>query len=204
MLSRNRDLPAETLDGYRIGLYGNIEGPRDAAAVLAAGGDGVGLFRTEFLFEDAARIPTEDEQYEAYRTAAEGLAGKPVVIRTLDLGGDKVQPDPTVERERNPFMGLRSLRYCLAHPEIFLPQLRAILRAARHGDVRIMFPMVSNVGEVRQAKAFLARAAASSRRRGGRSVATCRWASWWRRLPRPWRAMSWRRRSASSRSARTT
>ncbi len=154
-LARGRHLPAETLDGHRIRLYGNIERPGDVEAVLEAGGDGVGLFRTEFLYENPGCPPTEEEHYAAYRRAAEGLAGKPLVIRTFDLGGDKVTADPSLARERNPFMGLRSLRYCLAHPEVFVPQLKAILRAAVHGDVRIMFPMVCTVEEVRRARAIL-------------------------------------------------
>ncbi|MCU0726303.1 MAG: phosphoenolpyruvate--protein phosphotransferase, partial [Planctomycetes bacterium] len=152
--------------GHRVLLFGNIERPEDVSTVLAAGGDGVGLFRTEFLFDNPSRPPTEERHYEAYRRAAEGLRGKPIVIRTLDLGGDKVQAEPMPESERNPFMGLRSLRYCLARPEVFLPQLRAILRAAVHGDVRIMFPMVSSVEEVRRAKELLAEAAGQLEREG--------------------------------------
>jgi phosphotransferase system enzyme I (PtsI) len=165
-LARGRDLPAETLDGHRVLLFGNIERPEDASTVLSQGGDGVGLFRTEFLFDDPSCPPTEARHYEAYRDAVARLSGKPIVIRTLDLGGDKISADPAAEIERNPFMGLRSLRYCLAHPEVFLPQLRAILRVAVHGDVRVMFPMVSAVEEVRRAKELLVEAAGQLEREG--------------------------------------
>jgi phosphotransferase system enzyme I (PtsI) len=154
-LKRSTHLVAETRDGIRIKLFGNIEHPRDAAAVRKHGGDGVGLFRTEFLFTDPANPPTEEQHFEAYRQTIRKLEGKPLVIRTLDVGGDKISADPTMEPERNPFMGLRSIRYCLARPEIFVPQLKAILRAADLGDVRIMFPMISAVEEVRKANAYL-------------------------------------------------
>jgi phosphotransferase system enzyme I (PtsI) len=163
-LERSVHLPAETLDGHRVDLFGNIERPSDAKAVLKAGGDGVGLFRTEFLFKDPGNPPSEDEHYRAYRETVELLEGKPLVIRTLDVGGDKILADPALEKERNPFMGLRSIRYCLVRPEIFVPQLKAILRAAVHGDVRIMFPMVSAVEEVRQARDLLEEAREELRR----------------------------------------
>lgn len=163
-LARSTDLPAETLDGYRVRLYGNIERPRDATAVVEAGGDGVGLFRTEFLFDDPARPPTEEEHFEAYRETVKRLEGRPLVIRTLDLGGDKIILDENLRKERNPFMGLRSLRYCLSAPEVFIPQLKGILRAAEKGDVRIMFPMVTAVEEVRRAKELLEDAKAELRR----------------------------------------
>jgi phosphotransferase system enzyme I (PtsI) len=163
-LERSKELVAETLDGYRIRLFGNIERPRDATAVLAQGGDGVGLFRTEYLFTDPDRPPSEEEHYDAYRETIRRLDGKPLVIRTLDVGGDKILADRSLAKERNPFMGLRSLRYCLAAPEIFVPQLKAILRAAAHGDVKIMFPMVAAVEEVRRAKEYLAEAREELRR----------------------------------------
>lgn len=155
-LERSRHLPAETRDGHRIRLHGNIEAPRDASQLVAAGGEGVGLFRTEFLFTDPRNPPTEEQHYRAYIDTLERLEGRPLVIRTLDVGGDKILADRALELERNPFMGLRSIRYCLARPAIFRPQLRAILRASNHGDVRIMFPMVDTVEEVRQAKQHLA------------------------------------------------
>jgi phosphotransferase system enzyme I (PtsI) len=157
-------LPAETLDGHRVHLFGNIERPGDVKAMLKNGGDGIGLFRTEFLFKDPSDPPTEDEHYRAYRETVEHLEGMPLVIRTLDVGGDKILADPALETERNPFMGLRSLRYCLARPEIFVPQLKAILRAAVHGDVRVMFPMVSAVEEVRQARDLMEEAQQELRR----------------------------------------
>lgn len=165
-LSRSTHLPAETIDGHRIRLFGNIERPSDAKTVRKNGGDGVGLFRTEFLFTNPQNAPTEDEHFRAYRETAESLDGQPLVIRTLDVGGDKIIADPALERERNPFMGLRSLRYCLVRPEIFIPQLKAILRAADHGDVRIMFPMVSSVEEIRRAKDMLEEARSDLRREG--------------------------------------
>jgi len=157
-LTLSRYLSAETLDGHGIRLLGNIERPRDATAVIEAGGDGVGLFRTEFLFQDPSSPPTEEEHYLAYKEAVDRLEGRPIVIRTLDVGGDKILADPALARERNPFMGLRSLRYCLTSPQLFVPQLKAILRASAHGDVRIMFPMVSTLEEVRSAKEHLGEA----------------------------------------------
>jgi phosphotransferase system enzyme I (PtsI) len=154
-LESQRHLAAETRDGHRIRLFGNIERPDDAAEVLKAGGDGVGLFRTEYLITDPHSPPTEEEHYDIYRKTVENLEGKALVIRTFDIGGDKVIMDAALEKERNPFMGLRSLRYCLERPDFFMPQLKAILRASNLGNVRIMFPMVSTADEVRQAKDLL-------------------------------------------------
>jgi len=150
-----RELPCQTRDGTRIRLLGNIEFPHEAEAVLVHGGDGVGLYRTEFLFLTRPNEPSEEDHYEAYRGAIERLEGRPLTIRTLDLGADKYTQQRAIEPERNPFLGLRSIRYCLAHPDLFKTQLRAILRASVHGPLKVMFPLVSNVMELRQAKMIL-------------------------------------------------
>ncbi len=144
------ELPAQTLDGVRVHVYGNIEFPDEAAKVVALGGDGVGLFRSEFLHLRAGRQPTEDEHFEAYREAVEALGGRPLTIRTLDLGSDKqAQGAPP---ERNPALGRRSIRQSLQEIATFRVQLRAALRASALGPVRIMFPLVTNVLEQRQAR----------------------------------------------------
>lgn len=147
-----RDLPAETRDGERILLMSNIEFPREAAAGLEKGADGVGLYRTEFLFLRPEGAPTEEEQYRAYVEAIEGAKGCPVTIRTFDLGADKYTQQRSYEQERNPMLGLRSIRYSLQNLDMFKIQLRAILRAASHGKVRMMFPLVSSLMEFRQAR----------------------------------------------------
>jgi len=152
------DLPSVTTDGRRVEIAANIGTPRDVAAVLASGGEGVGLYRTEFLFMDKTGLPGEQEQFEAYRAVAEGLEGRPVIIRTLDIGGDKELEWLPSPREMNPFLGWRAIRICLAEPEIFKVQLRAILRASAFGKVLIMYPMISGVGEVRAANVLLAQA----------------------------------------------
>jgi phosphotransferase system enzyme I (PtsI) len=153
-----RDLPAETRDGTRIGLSGNIEFPQEASHCLERGADGVGLYRTEFLYLGRQTDPSEEEHLEAYLQVMRTLgANKPVVIRTLDLGADKfaTATEPVAE-ERNPFLGLRSVRLCLRNLTLFKTQMRAILRASALGDVRIMFPMVSTLLEIRQCKMILA------------------------------------------------
>jgi phosphotransferase system enzyme I (PtsI) len=153
-----RDLPAETRDGTRVMLLGNIEFPQEAAHCLERGADGVGLYRTEFLYLGKHSDPTESEHLDAYLTVLRTLGGsKPVVIRTLDLGADKfaTATEPVAE-ERNPFLGLRSVRLCLRNLTLFKTQMRAILRASAFGDVRIMFPMVSTLLELRQCKMILA------------------------------------------------
>ena len=160
-LAELTDLPAVTLDGQLIELSGNIEFPAEAPACLERGAHGVGLYRTEFLFLNADRPPTEDEQFASYKAVVLALEGKPIVIRTLDLGADKLasyQLGGFVEQ--NPALGLRSLRLSLHDPSLFRVQLRAILRAATLGDVRVMFPLVSTVGEVRHARRLLKEAAA--------------------------------------------
>jgi phosphoenolpyruvate-protein phosphotransferase (PTS system enzyme I) len=150
------DLSAVTTDGKRVEIAANIGTPRDVPAVLANGGEGVGLFRTEFLFMDKAFMPDEQEQFEAYKAVAEGIKDRPVIIRTLDIGGDKAAKWLSAPQEMNPFLGWRAIRICLAEPEIFKTQLRAILRASAYGKVLIMYPMISGVGEVRAANAILA------------------------------------------------
>jgi phosphotransferase system enzyme I (PtsI) len=156
-LGELRNLPAETRDGVRIPLLGNIEFPQEAAHCDERGADGVGLYRTEFLYLGRKSDPTEAEHLDAYLTVLRRLGPKPVVIRTLDLGADKfsMASDPVPE-ERNPFLGLRSVRLCLRNLTLFKTQMRAILRASAFGDVRIMFPMVSTVLELRQCKMILA------------------------------------------------
>lgn len=144
-------LPAVTLDGTRVVLAANIERPDDTVAVLAGGAEGVGLFRTEFLFLKRQALPTEDEQYEAYRQVALAVKPHPVIIRTLDLGGDKFLTPLQVPKEMNPFLGWRAIRLCLQERDLFRAQLRAILRASTEGNVKVMFPMISGLDELNQA-----------------------------------------------------
>ncbi|MFZ1399519.1 MAG: phosphoenolpyruvate--protein phosphotransferase [Candidatus Promineifilaceae bacterium] len=147
--------PAITLDDHRIEIAANIGGAADAIKANASGAEGVGLLRTEFLFLDRATPPSEEEQFEVYRQIAEAMAGKPVIIRTLDIGGDKPLPYVQVPPEDNPFLGERGIRLCLNRPELLREQLRAILRAASYGSLRIMFPMVADMSEWRAAKAMV-------------------------------------------------
>jgi phosphotransferase system enzyme I (PtsI) len=151
-----RELPAVTKDGVRIKLLGNIEFPTEAGQCLERGAEGVGLYRTEFLFLGKDKDPTEEEHFEAYREVVSRMPGKPIVIRTLDLGADKFSSvsDP-YQLERNPFLGVRSIRLCLRNLPLFKTQLRALLRASAFGDVRIMFPMISTLTELRQSKFLL-------------------------------------------------
>ncbi len=149
------DLPAQTLDGHRMILSGNIELPSDAPMVLAAGAEGIGLFRTEFLYLNRAEFPTEDEQYKQYLEVARAVKPHAVIIRTLDIGGDKFRSEDTSPQEVNPFLGFRAIRFCLANVDIFEAQLRAILRASAEGNVKIMYPMISGVAEVVQANDIL-------------------------------------------------
>ena len=135
--------PAVTLDGRIIHLSANIEDQHDVEAVIKHGAEGVGLFRTEFLFINREKLPTEDEQYEVYREVAAALKLQPVIIRTLDLGGDKFSSQLQLAEEMNPFLGWRAIRFCLAQPEVFRAQLRAILRASASGNVKMMYPMIS-------------------------------------------------------------
>jgi len=163
-LARLRHLPALTRDGERVELQANIEQPEDVAAALAAGAVGIGLFRSEFLFMNRdGELPGEDEQYEAYRTAVEAMQGRPVTIRTVDIGADKSLDRMSANELRhehalNPALGLRAIRWSLSEPAMFRQQLRAILRAAAHGRVRILIPMVAHLSEVRHTIEALARA----------------------------------------------
>ncbi len=147
--------PVETTDGVRIDVFANIGGLQDLDAALANGADGVGLFRTEFLYLENDHWPTEEEQYEVYRKALEAFGTRPVVIRTLDIGGDKALPYAALPSEENPFLGLRAIRYCLQEVEVFHTQLRALLRASAHGTLWIMFPMVETLDELRSARKHL-------------------------------------------------
>jgi len=148
-LKRLRTTSASTLDGTPVQLHANIELPADLDAVRQSGATGVGLFRSEFLFLNRKGLPSEEEQYEAYRAVAEGMKGLPVTIRTLDVGADKTLDQPQ-EVMPNPALGLRAIRFCLAEPQIFNTQLRAILRASRHGRVQILLPMLSSLTEIAQ------------------------------------------------------
>src|SRR5262249_30174076 len=150
-----RDLAAETKDGHRVELLGNIEFPYEVPGCLNQGATGIGLFRTEFLFMQPGALPSEEEQFQAYKAAAAALGDRPLVIRTMDVGGDKLTPGGNWEPEKNPFLGLRSIRYSLQHLAIFRPQLRAIVRASAYGNIRVMFPLISRIMELRQAKFVL-------------------------------------------------
>lgn len=158
MLAQFKDRSGETSDGRRVIVEGNIGTPEDAVRVAELGGEGVGLFRSEFLFMDRDDLPSEEEQFEAYKKACETMAGKPVIIRTLDIGGDKEVPALNLEKEQNPFLGYRAIRICLNQTDLFVTQLRALLRAAQYGDLRIMFPMISSIEEIRNAKQVLQQA----------------------------------------------
>ncbi len=164
-LLATRDLPATTQDGVTVQLVGNIEFAEEIPNLLAHGGAGVGLYRTEFLYLARQDLPDEEEHYRTYRRVLEALAPRPVTIRTFDLGGDKLPVGAKAEAE-NPAMGLRGLRYCLRNLEIFRPQLRGMLRASVHGNLRVMFPMVSGAAEVRAAKRLLNELCDELRREG--------------------------------------
>jgi phosphoenolpyruvate-protein phosphotransferase (PTS system enzyme I) len=152
-----RNLPAVTRDGCRVKLFGNIEFPPEAQHCAEKGAEGIGLYRTEFLYLDRATPPTEEEQFTAYAAVVRAIGpGRPVTFRTLDLGADKLNHDPDRVKEPNPFLGLRSIRLSLREPELFKTQLRAILRASVLGDVRIMFPLVSTLREIRRCRMILA------------------------------------------------
>lgn len=154
-LLKLKDLPAVTLDGHSMRLMGNIEFPEEIPSLKGHGGQGVGLYRTEMLYMNRPGLPDEEEQYRAYATIVENVAPEPVTIRTLDIGGDKLATDLHLEDEMNPAMGLRAIRLSLRRPEVFKSQLRAILRAGCKGSVRLFFPMISGIEEVRSAKAVL-------------------------------------------------
>ncbi len=151
---KTAELEAVTTDGVRVHLNGNIEFPEEIPSLLAHGAEGIGLYRTEFLFLNRPLPPTEEEHYHSYRQVLEAMGNRPVTIRTLDLGGDKV-PGRKSDKEANPAMGLRAIRYCLQHREMFRVQLRALLRASVHGNMRIMFPLISGLTELREARSEL-------------------------------------------------
>ncbi|TWU20558.1 Phosphoenolpyruvate-protein phosphotransferase [Novipirellula galeiformis] len=154
-LAELKDLPTETVDKVRIGLSANIEFPYETESCLERGADGIGLYRTEFLYLSSSEEPSEEDHYEAYSQVVREMNGRPVVIRTLDLGADKMGHRPLAEQEHNPFLGLRSIRLSLKNLDLFRPQLRAVLRAAVHGDVRVMFPLITTIAELRQARMLL-------------------------------------------------
>ncbi|GHV52457.1 phosphoenolpyruvate-protein phosphotransferase [Spirochaetia bacterium] len=159
-----RDLPAETTDGCRVALKANIEIPEEAEQVLRYGAEGIGLYRSEFLFLTPGQAAEEEMQYQAYCQVLKALGGLPVTIRTMDIGGDKILPDFQVTSdERNPLLGWRAIRFSLALPELFKTQLRAILRSSVHGNVRIMFPLISGIEELEQARVLLDEARAECR-----------------------------------------
>jgi phosphotransferase system enzyme I (PtsI) len=166
-LSRLLNTPSVTLDGEKVELLANIEMPEDAAVALRAGAVGVGLFRSEFLFMGRyGNLPDEEEQYQAYRRAVEGMQGMPVTIRTVDVGADKPVGGPKEEQYLNPALGLRAIRWSLADPAMFISQLRAILRSAAHGKVNILIPMLAHLSEIRQTVALIDEARASLDRDG--------------------------------------
>ncbi|MBS2968620.1 phosphoenolpyruvate--protein phosphotransferase [Metabacillus sp. KIGAM252] len=147
--------PTVSKDGQHVELAANIGTPKDVKGVIENGGEAVGLYRTEFLYMGRDQLPTEDEQFEAYKAVLTNMEGKPVVVRTLDIGGDKELPYLHLPKEMNPFLGFRAIRLCLEEQDIFRTQLRALLRASVHGNLRIMFPMIATLDEFRQAKAVL-------------------------------------------------
>ncbi len=153
-------------DGIEYELFCNIGTPKDATKAVEADGEGVGLFRTEFLFMDRNQLPTEDEQFDAYKQASLILKGKPLIIRTLDIGGDKEIPYLGLAKEENPFMGFRAIRYCLKNRDMFKAQIKAILRASAFGDIRIMFPLITAVEELRQGKELVEEAKAELKASG--------------------------------------
>lgn len=155
---------AVTKDGASINLFANIEVPNDVVSVHASGASGIGLFRTEFLFMNRHDMPDEEEQFRAYKNVAEAMNKKPVIIRTLDSGADKQTALDNKKIGANPALGLRAIRLCLSEPKVFLTQLRAILRASQFGNIKILFPMLTNIGELRQTKLILERAKASLRK----------------------------------------
>ena len=144
-----------TADDHVVELAANIGTPEDLEGVINNGGEGIGLYRTEFLYMGRDQLPTEEEQYEAYKRVLEGMEGKPVVVRTLDIGGDKELPYLNLPTEMNPFLGFRAIRLCLEEQDIFRTQLRALLRASSYGNLKIMFPMIATLEEFREAKAIL-------------------------------------------------
>lgn len=165
-ITRSSHLPAETIDGFQLQVMANIGMVEEVVSVIDHGGDGIGLYRTEFLYLNRSTLPTEQELFDNYRDVAEIVAPRTVIIRTLDIGGDKFTSDPRLAEEMNPALGLRAIRFSLHSPEIFKTQLRAILRAASFGNVRIMIPMISQVDEILWARQILNEAAESLEKAG--------------------------------------
>ena len=161
-----KDLPAETLDHHRVVLSANIELPDEFPSVIAHGAQGIGLYRTEFFYLNRTDFPTEEEQFQAYKSAAEQLQPNPVIIRTVDLGGDKFLSPLELPSEMNPFMGWRAIRFSLARPDVFRTQLRAILRASSFGNLKLMYPMISGLQELRRANEILNEVREELRRQG--------------------------------------
>lgn len=156
LLKKYTGKPTVSKDGTKVELVCNIGKPEDAKKVVECDGEGIGLFRTEFLFMDRDSLPTEEEQFEAYKSVAETLAGKPVIIRTLDIGGDKEIPYLGLEKEDNPFLGFRAIRFCLQRKDIYETQLKALVKASAFGKIKVMVPLVTGVDELRQVKAMIA------------------------------------------------
>ena len=161
-----REKEAISKDGYKVDVWGNIGSPKDVKGIISNGGFGVGLYRTEFLFMDKDSFPTEDEQFEAYKIVAEELAGYPVTIRTMDIGGDKSLPYMELPKEENPFLGWRAIRVCLDRQKILRTQFKALLRASKYGKIKIMLPMIIDIEEVRKAKKILEECKAELREKG--------------------------------------
>lgn len=156
LLKKYRELPSISKDGKKVEIAGNIGSPEDAKKVIENGGEGIGLFRTEFLFMDRDCMPTEEEQFESYKEVAVAMEGKPVIIRTLDIGGDKEIPYMGIAQDENPFLGYRAIRLCLDRKDdIYIPQLRALLRASAFGNIKIMLPLITSMDEIRDAKALI-------------------------------------------------
>lgn len=156
LLKKYRELPSISKDGKKVEIAGNIGSPEDAKKVIENGGEGIGLFRTEFLFMDRDCMPTEEEQFESYKEVAVTMEGKPVIIRTLDIGGDKEIPYMGIVQDENPFLGYRAIRLCLDRKDdIYIPQLRALLRASAFGNIKIMLPLITSMDEIREAKALI-------------------------------------------------
>jgi len=164
-LLRLRELPAETTDGYHITLMANIEMPQEIESIKEHGAEGIGLYRTEFIYLNRQLLPTEDEHFEVYRTVVESMKPQITTIRTFDLGGDRFLSPVDLAKEMNPAMGLRAIRFCLKEVDIFKDQLRATLRASAYGPVRIMFPMISGIGEIRTTKKIIEESKAELRRK---------------------------------------
>lgn len=165
-LFKLKDLPAETLDGHHVHLQGNIELPEEVTTVADHGGTGIGLYRTEFLFMNKPELPTEEQHYQAYRHVVERAAPHEVVVRTLDVGGDKIGLPGQYEKELNPVLGLRGIRFCLSRRDVFRSQLRGILRASAHGKIKILYPMISGLAEIAEIKRIMEEVTAELRAEG--------------------------------------